>query len=35
MVCNSGGNSTLREIDPPYMYSSRQARRQIKDRLER
>lgn len=31
-VCNSGGTSTLREIDPPYMYSSRQARLREKER---
>jgi hypothetical protein len=34
-VCNSAGHSTLREIDPPYMYSSRQARRSSRQRLER
>ncbi len=34
-VCNSSGMSTLREIDPPYMYNSRTARRNIQERLER
>ena len=34
-VCNSGGMSTLREIDPPYMYSSKEARRRSKSRMER
>ncbi|GAB4813693.1 hypothetical protein N2152v2_000739 [Parachlorella kessleri] len=33
-VCNSGGASTLREIDPPYMYSSKEARRRAKSRME-
>jgi hypothetical protein len=33
-VCNSAGNSVLREIDPPYMYNSRQARRKNKEKLE-
>ncbi|GAB4814589.1 hypothetical protein N2152v2_001635 [Parachlorella kessleri] len=33
-VCNQAGSSVLREIDPPYMYNSRQARRRSKERLE-
>ncbi|GAB4823828.1 hypothetical protein N2152v2_010874 [Parachlorella kessleri] len=31
-VCNTGGNSTLREIDPPYMFSSKDARIRSKQR---
>ncbi len=34
-VCNTGGSSTLREIDPPYMYSSKEARLKSKQRLQR
>lgn len=34
-VCNSAGNSTLREIDPPYMYNTKNARRKTKERLSR
>jgi hypothetical protein len=33
-VCNTGGGSTLREIDPPYMFSSKEARVKSKRRLE-
>lgn len=34
IVCNSGGSSTLREIDPPYLYSSREIRRRRRERIE-
>jgi hypothetical protein len=34
-VCNSAGNTTVREIEPPYMFNSRPARRRMKDRLAR
>ncbi|GAB4818999.1 hypothetical protein N2152v2_006045 [Parachlorella kessleri] len=33
-VCNTAGPSTVREIDPPYMYSSRQSRRNAKQRMQ-
>ena len=35
VVCNSGGAFTLREIDPPYLYNSRDVRRREKDRAAR
>ena len=34
-VCNTAGPSTVREIDPPYMYSSRQSRRSAKQRMQK
>lgn len=34
VVCNSAGASTVREIDPPYLYSSREVRRRQKQRAE-
>jgi len=34
VVCNSAGNSTVREIDPPYLYNSRDVRRRQKERVE-
>jgi hypothetical protein len=35
MMCNIAGPSTIREIDPPYMYSSKQARSRNRQRLKR
>jgi hypothetical protein len=32
-VCNSGGTTTVREIDPPYLYNSREARRRQRERM--
>ena len=34
VVCNSTGSSTLREIDPPYLYRSREARRRRREQAE-
>eukprot|EP00890_Picochlorum_soloecismus_P005650 jgi/Picsp_1/6086/NSC_03440-R1_low-co2 inducible protein len=34
VACNSTGFSTLREIDPPYLYRSRRERRQKKEQAE-
>lgn len=34
VVCNSGGTSTVREIDPPYLYNSREIRRRQRARAE-
>ncbi|KAL4520247.1 hypothetical protein Ndes2526B_g01226 [Nannochloris sp. 'desiccata'] len=34
VVCNSAGTSTLREIDPPYLYNSRDIRKRQKERVE-
>lgn len=34
VICNSGGSSTLREIDPPYLYNSRETRRRQRERAE-
>ena len=36
VVCNAGGpaGSTVREIDPPYLFTSREGRRRIKERSE-
>ena len=33
-VCNSGGCGTVREIDPPYMYNSRDASRRERERAD-
>jgi hypothetical protein len=35
VVCNTGGQSTLRAEDPPYAYDSKDARKAQKKRLER
>ena len=34
VVCNNAGSSTVREIDPPYLYNSREIRRRQKERAE-
>jgi hypothetical protein len=34
VVCNSGGTSTVREIDPPYLYNSRELRARQKRRAQ-
>lgn len=34
-ICNTGGGSTLREIEPPYQYLSPQGRTEVKRRLQR
>lgn len=33
-ICNSDGNSTLREIDSPYLYNSREVKRKLRARTE-
>lgn len=33
-ICNSGGASTVREIDPPYLYNSRSLRERQKARAQ-
>ena len=35
VVCNQGGQSTLRAEDPPYAYDSKDTRKSQKKRLER
>ena len=35
IVNKAGPSTTVRQIDPPYMYSSRQARRTMKSHLKR
>lgn len=34
-ICNTGGGSTLREIEPPYQYLGPQGRTEVKRRLQR
>ncbi len=34
IVCNTAGSSTLREIDPPYLYNSRDIRRRQRERAD-
>lgn len=33
-VCNSGGCGTVREIEPPYLYNSRDASRRERERAD-
>lgn len=34
VVCNSGGNGTVREVEPPYLYNSRDMSRQERERAD-